>query len=645
MATNYRVPSLLRRPTQYVTKDKKGNVISRTSTPEVINIEGTFNRPPKIPLRREDAQRMEEMEKMLDKMPKKKKTSPPAKKIDRSKVKNILAKTPKQKAKPTVLPKNRGMAKSDGRKLKKLEITRTEANTQGQNEYINLLRQAKEKMDTRSNWDAAIAGATPLLAGLLAGDVGTGADVAGGALLDVHKKSQTDAENHNVRLLNSLAKAAGTTSKSSVKKEWFENPLDKFLAKSGRTFDQQQAIDQSKVGLAEREQTRKEWSDRAGYNVDMAKIEAAMATKEYDTLYRDEWARLKEAGLNDRQANTLANQRVLKQMGGEQAFGLQELKGGQAQTLQGERLESQEGIATADREQEEAIATQKMNLEEWKAKLKNDDSAEARRLKEVLARVTESRKEWEAKERFKRDERALDLKEREVNIKDFEALTKRKEALKEKKGKGLELKASDIRGLRNDYYKSKERDSTRKSSSGVSNMAANLMGHGGQDISFLYDFVRAMDPDSVVREGEIRFAQEGLPWGARLKKLWSQAYNAPAGVKILSQELKNSMMKAAILRHEQTLSTFEKYGTKQGKEIRALGVDKKYFDIDPKEFHSSLKAGRDALAKAGGGKVKPFTAGGDTPDISVDDVIETPDGKRYRNLGNGEFEEITDGGG
>ena len=270
MATNYRVPSLLRRPTQYVTKDKKGNVTSRTATPEVINVEGLFNRPSPVkpPLRREDAQRMDEMEKMLDKMPKKK-TSPPKKslpkKINRTKVKEILSRNPKRGVAPTVLPKSRGTAKGYGQKLKKLEITRTGTSTQGQNEYINLLRQAKEKMDARSNWDAAIAGATPLLAGLLAGDVGTGADVAGGALLDVHQKSQADAENHNARLLSSLAKAAGATSKSSVKKEWFPDPGDAFRAKSGRTFDQQQAIDQSKVGLAEREQARKELSDRLGF--------------------------------------------------------------------------------------------------------------------------------------------------------------------------------------------------------------------------------------------------------------------------------------------------------------------------------------------------------------------------------------------
>lgn len=667
MAVNSRTPSgVKRKPNQYVMKDKKGKVIRRTKTPKEINVYGKW-------MDKGDKQALDQaldevlkspskamkkkpvIKKKVAAIPKKKIIPAPPSKIERPVVKKGL----KQKAKPTSsgFPASKGGGSSySGQELKKRKTVREGASVAGGERMAQLLQQAKGEMESQSNWDTLIAGATPILAGLLAGDVGTGVDTAAQGVLDVYGRSQEDARGYNKRLLDTLSKQAAAKSKSKTvdEVEYFENPDRKFLGSKGMTPGQKQFLAGGEFGLAEREQTRKELSTELGYEVDMAKMESAMATREFQESHANYRVRLKEAGLDDRTANKLANQLTLKEMGGtqamalqqergtqasalqevrgDQAMALQQEKGAQAQSLQEDRLASREGIATADREQEGVIATRKANLEEWKAELANENTDEDRKLKEALSTVEQNFKEWQAKKKFKQSDRELDLKEREVNIKDFEAFTKRKALLNKKtKEKDLKITMGDIRGLRNDYGKSKEVQRITKSSSGVRNMAANLVGHGGQDIGFLYDFVTAMDPESVVREGEITFSQEGLPWAGRIQKLWSQAHNTPEGVKILSQELKNSMMKAVILRQEQSLISFDKYAAKQNREVRALGVGKEHFNADASDFHAALKKAKAALAKAGGGKVQPFTSGGG--DNSFKKASEgqefTIQGKRY----------------
>lgn len=134
----------------------------------------------------------------------------------------------------------------------------------------------------------------------------------------------------------------------------------------------------------------------------------------------------------------------------------------------------------------------------------NASAADIERQLPQLANIYNQKNSQKERREMAAENRAARLQEMQMR------LAGTQDAKKEKQ----KIKALD------DYSKAADKEylSLKKMENAVATMSYNDFEKGGpQDVAALYSFIRALDPESVVREGEIALARAGMSWPQQLK--------------------------------------------------------------------------------------------------------------------------------
>jgi hypothetical protein len=134
----------------------------------------------------------------------------------------------------------------------------------------------------------------------------------------------------------------------------------------------------------------------------------------------------------------------------------------------------------------------------------NASAADIERQLPQFANVFNQRMAQKERREMAAENRAAKLQEMQMRLAGTQDIKKDKQ----------KIKALD------DYSKTADKEylSLKKMENAVASMSYNDFEKGGpQDVAALYSFIRALDPESVVREGEIALARAGMSWPQQLK--------------------------------------------------------------------------------------------------------------------------------
>lgn len=151
--------------------------------------------------------------------------------------------------------------------------------------------------------------------------------------------------------------------------------------------------------------------------------------------------------------------------------------------------------------------------------------------------------------------------------------------------------------LADDYYQRTKvyRDAHRSLSGGVSKAEQAAKGNGAAQVQMLYAFIKAFDPTSVVREGEIALAQRAAPIWTRAKAYADQiAQNKAVLIPPLVVNQMRDLMSDMLTEYEGAVDS----------ERDALKVQGRAGGLDDATLEAALPALRNRSA-APGGRPKP----------------------------------------
>ena len=171
----------------------------------------------------------------------------------------------------------------------------------------------------------------------------------------------------------------------------------------------------------------------------------------------------------------------------------------------------------------------------------------------------------------------------------------------------------------NQYSSHKVVKEMTESAGAIRSLASNLENPtGGGDITFLYDYIKAVDPTSVVKIEEVRLVQTAeqkkeiienwmSQYGVEFKLPWGNDTEFIAGLsntrRLLSDKVKQQLYEAALNRYEGRFDEFDRFNETVNQHYMRMGATKTNW-VSSDRFREVLTNGRGYLKKIRGRKVK-----------------------------------------
>lgn len=126
-------------------------------------------------------------------------------------------------------------------------------------------------------------------------------------------------------------------------------------------------------------------------------------------------------------------------------------------------------------------------------------------------------------------------------------------------------------------------------------------GEAGSDIALLYNFIKAMDPGSVVKEGEVKLTQSASPMVQSMANEYRRLIN-DKNASLLPPELRKSLLKTMAENYQSRRDRYEQIANQTAEIVRQYGRDPQRViiplqNLDLKDFLQAEADKRDNFLK------------------------------------------------
>ena len=474
-------------------------------------------------------------------------------------------------------------------------------------------RKAIEKLKPKgkSKWEYLLAGATPLLASIIAGfgdedkDIGKflgiGGDVAGDSLINLAKEEKAEEAEYRKQYLKSLGDMSKTKSKMRDTTKLATSAERETYAKKGLPtgelgqLEKQKVLDKAYKDRYDILNERLNQENISNKNRNNIKIELMKLDRQYKKDMQDYDAKRYQGEIDiyktDQNNKTTMERLVMQQTGMKDRQAKRLTAGLNLQALKGDSAKLIRELTNRGLHEKTAqmVASNFANeqLRQAGANKRSDDRLN------MAERVRKDKLQIE-KDKLKLGHETLQSKS---------------------KGDDDKNKTRMIKS-RKDWLKLPPVDRMYKAADGISGLVNVLNDTSASDMSFLYQLIKSVDRDSVVRPGEIElatstlsmleemkvnFSKFGIPFNIEERtdkdgKKWLK-YKIGDGTKrqLLPPSVKKDFVEAALDTYRGYLGNFDDYTNSEREFYERIGDDPDTLGISSDNFHRSLERAESAF--------------------------------------------------